>query len=117
MELGPVAYAEAVKQYYEAIGAEGADRAQRTYARWVVRQIEHTFETHIRGYWRQEVSRRGGIFHAASDEVQLPQSLWESGRLVADLRWIIQRYQVRGDLRETAERLLLAKLRHKWGLR
>lgn len=116
-ELGVTAYKEAVKQYYEQLTQTGVERAQRTHSKWAVRQVLRAFETHIRGFRRQDVGARGGIFTVASDELVQPEQLWANGRLVADLQGIIRQYQVREDLREAAVRLVRAKLRRLWGLR
>jgi hypothetical protein len=116
-ELGEEAYIAAVNEYYGNIRELGVERSQRTHAKWVVRSVLRTFETHIRGYRHQAVGRRGGaLFHTASDELIHPQTLWESGQLVADLNGIIARYQVRSDLREVTVRLVRAKLTALWGL-
>lgn len=118
MELGVEAYKEAVKLYYAGITEQGVERAQRTYSKWVVRQVLYAFESHIRGYRRQDVGRKGGaLFHTASDELIHPQTLWDSGQLMGDLRGIIARYQVRGNLREATERLVKSKLKLLWGLK
>lgn len=115
-ELGEEAYIAAVSEYYQQIAQNGLDRAQRTHSRWVVRQVLRTFETHIRGYRRQTVGARGGIFHTASDELIHPTVLWRDGQLVADLEGIVHRYQVRSDLREATVRLVRSRLRSLWGL-
>jgi hypothetical protein len=114
--LGEEAYKAAVYEYYQQIGATGLERAQRTHSRWAVRQVLRTFETHIRGYRRQSVGARGGIFHTASDQLVHPQKLWDDGQLVADLEGIIVRYQVRSDLREATVRLARQRLKSMWGL-
>jgi hypothetical protein len=116
-DLGPELYKEAVREYYASICANGVNRAQRTHSKWAVRQVLRTFETHVRGYRRQDVGRRGGVFHTASDELIRPETLWSDGQLVADLKGIIARYQVAGNLREATERLARQKLKLLWGLK
>jgi hypothetical protein len=114
--MGVEAYKEAVRAYYAAVGANGVAYAQRSHARWVVRQLLHKFETHVRGFRRQSVSKRGGVFHTAG-ELALPDELWKDGRLMVDLPYLVRRYQVHEELHELTVRLVRQKLRTLWGLR
>ena len=118
MELGPAAYAEACKEYYEEIGKFSLERAKRTHARWVVRRCLREFETQMRKFQRHW-ERRGHDFNPADNRGQLftPEELYESSRMLVDIPLVLRRWQVAPELREATERVLRARLRTLWELK
>lgn len=115
-EIGHEAFCELVKEYYEGIKNARCESAARTHTKWAVRQILSKFETHVRGFRKQAVSRRGGLFNTASDELVLPEVLIKDGRLMWDLSAYLYCYGVPKQEWPAVERLLRAKLTLKWGV-
>ena len=107
-ELGEELYKECVREHYQAIANAGVEQAQIQHYRWAINKVVSSFETHIRGY-------AGGRFIAHGPDVCNPKELWESGVLMMDLEYIMNRYQVRGDLRSLAVETVKAKLQKQWG--
>jgi len=119
--VGLETFKELVKMYYEAIGAAKVQRAEFNYDKWVVRALLRTFETHRRGFRRQEVSGRrnignggGGVFVGASDIEQEPSVLVKDGRLLWDLDAYMSAYGVTN--REFVGKLFKARLLALYGL-
>jgi hypothetical protein len=121
-ELGHEAFCEAVQEYYQAISQAHLTRAGEVHTRWAIRQILRTFETHVRGFRGQSVSKggpysRGGrVFATASDVLVLPETLKQDGRLLADLEGYLAAYGVRPEDRPMARQTILLKLNQSWGI-
>lgn len=116
-EIGHEAFCQLVREYYEGIKNYNCDRAARTHVKWAVRQILRTFETHVRGFRKQSVSKRGGLFNTASDELTLPETLIKDGRIIWDLTAYLRCYGVPAEQWDAINRLLRTKLTLKWGVR
>jgi len=118
MELGPVEYERACKEYYEEIGKFSLERARRGYARWVVRRCLREFETQMRRFQRHW-ERQGYDFNMAANRGQLitPEEFYESSRMLVDIPWVLKRWQVAPELREATERVLRARLKTLWELK
>ena len=115
--IGHEAFCEQVRSYYEAIRDIHVDRAQRAHVKWAIRALLRTFETHVRGFRRQEVGRKGSLFVTASDVVQLPETLVAEGRLMADLKDYLRAYAVPREKWPLTERLVKARLTQLWGVK
>lgn len=105
-ELGIEGFKEAVRAYWQLVRESRQEDFERLYGNWIVRQVEHRFETHIREFRRLP----------GHDDVLTPDYLWARGRLSSDLEFIIARYQCPERLREDVQKRVVAKLRATWGV-
>ena len=121
--LGHKAFCEAVEDYYARIREVRVEKARQMHTKWAVRQILRTFETHVRGFRGQSVSKAGPygsggrVFDVASDVLVLPETLVEDGRLMSELPYYFHAYGVPQEQWAAVDRLVRAKLTGKWGVK
>jgi hypothetical protein len=121
--IGHEAFCEAVEEYYARIREAKVERAGELHTRWAIRQILRTFETHVRGFRGQSVSKAGPygsggrVFDIASDVLVLPETLVEDGRLMNDLPYYFHAYGIPQEQWPAVDRLIRAKLTGKWGVK
>lgn len=115
--LGHEEYCRQVEGYYAAIRDRNVEQAKSAHARWAVRACLRTFETHVRGFRKQDVGSRGGIFSVASAELTMPEDLIADGRIMYDLRAYLRAYGVPEKQHSAAERLFRSKLSQMWGVK
>jgi hypothetical protein len=121
-QVGHEEFCRMVEDYYANISQVRVEKACRAHTKWAIRQILRTFETHVRGFRGQSVSKAGPygsggrIFDVASDVLVLPETLVQDGRLIAYLRDYLKTFGVRKEDLEASERLIKFQLTRKWGI-